>query len=152
MRRLAEWYLPTDVELSVPAARIALWYNYRRQIESFFKLLKAAGHQLECWEQETGPALFRRVLIATQACVLAWRPMRETGEQTVRTREVLVRLSGRQMKRTRPVTAPALLDGLFKRFSLWGVLNEYSIEELQAFADFAFPRRFEIPGKAMGDV
>ncbi|QFY43813.1 hypothetical protein F6R98_15230 [Candidatus Methylospira mobilis] len=112
---------------------------------------QGSGASVGMLEQETGPALFKRVLIATQACVLAWRPMRETGEQTVRTREVLVRLSG-QMKRTRPVTAPALLDGLFKRFSLWGVLNEYSIEELQAFADFAFPRRFETPGKAKGDL
>ncbi|WNV04582.1 hypothetical protein RP726_19640 [Candidatus Methylospira mobilis] len=113
---------------------------------------QGSGASVGMLEQETGPALFKRVLIATQACVLAWRPMRETGEQTVRTREFLVRLSGRQTKRMRPIIAPALLDALFKRFSLWGVLNEYSIEELQAFADFAFPRRFEIPGKAMGDL
>ncbi|QFY43803.1 hypothetical protein F6R98_15180 [Candidatus Methylospira mobilis] len=84
---------------------------------------QGSGASVGMLEQESGPALFKCVLIATQACVLAWRPMRETVEQTVRTREFLVRLSGRQMKRTRPVTAPALLDGLFKSFSLWGRLE-----------------------------
>lgn len=92
-------------------------------------------------------ALFKRLLVATQVCVLAWRLMRETGEYAQRTKEFLVRLSGRQTKRTRPVTAPALLDGLFKLFAPLETLDEYSIEELRAFADFAFPRRFGVRGK-----
>jgi hypothetical protein len=144
---IAEWYLLTNLEKSVAASRIVLWYYFRWQIESFFKLLKTAGHQLEAWGQETGLALFKRLLIATQSCVLAWRLMRETGEYAQRTKEFLVRLSGRQTKRTRPVTAPALLDGLFKLFTLLETLNEYSIEELQAFADFAFPRKYGARGE-----
>ena len=144
---IAEWYLLTNVEKSVAAGRVVLWYYFRWQIESFFKLLKTAGHQLESWGQETGLALFKRLLIATQSCVLAWRLMRETGEYAQRTKEFLVRLSGRQTKRTRPVTAPALLDGLFKLFTLLETLEEYSIEELRAFADFAFPRKFGVRGE-----
>jgi hypothetical protein len=141
----AEWYLLTNVPADVEADRIALWYYYRWQIESYFKLLKEAGHQLECWEQESGLALFKRLLIASQSCVLVWRLMREQGEWAQRTKEFLVRLSGRQTKRSRPITAPAVLDGLFKLFTLLETLNEYPIEELQAFADFAFPRRFTSP-------
>jgi hypothetical protein len=141
-RLVAEWYLLTNVPSEVEGDRIALWYYYRWQIESYFKLLKEAGHQLESWEQETGLALFKRLLIASQSCVLVWRLLREQGEWPQRTKEFLVRLSGRQTKRSRPITASAVLDGLFKLFTLLETLHEYSVEELRAFADFAFPRRF----------
>lgn len=125
----------------MPDEQIALWYYYRWQIESYFKLLKEAGHQLESWEQETGLAVFKRLLIAGSASVLAWRLMRATDEFGQRTRDFLMRLSGRQTKRTRPVTAPALLDGLFKLFAMLETLQLYSIDDLQKFADFSYPRR-----------
>lgn len=125
----------------MPDKQIALWYYYRWQIESYFKLLKEAGHQLESWEQETGLAVFKRLLIAGSASALAWRLMRATDEFGQRTRDFLVRLSGRQTKRTRPVTAPALLDGLFKLFAMLETLQLYSIDDLQKFADFSYPRR-----------
>ncbi len=118
-------------------------HYYRWQIESYFKLLKETGHQLESWEQETGLALFKRLLIASQSCLLVWRLLLEQRECPQRTKEFLVRLSGRQTKRSRPITASAVLDGLFKLFTLLETLNEYSVEELRAFADFAFPRRFK---------
>lgn len=139
---LAQWYLLTNVSSKVPDEQVALWYYYRWQIESYFKLLKEAGHQLESWEQETGLAVFKRLLIAGSASVLIWRMMRTTDEFGQRTREFLVRLSGRQMKRNRPITAPALLDGLFKLFAMLETLQQYSMTDLQQFADFAFPRVF----------
>jgi hypothetical protein len=138
---LAEWYLLSNVPSAVPDERIALWYYYRWQIESYFKLLKEAGHQLENWEQESGAAIMKRLLLAAQACVLAWRLMRDVGAFSRRTREFQVRLSGRQIKRNRPITAPALLDGLFKLFMMLETLNEYSVDDLKAFANFAFPRK-----------
>lgn len=142
---VAQWYLLTNATSDVPDAQIALWYYYRWRIESYFKLLKAAGHQLESWEQETGQAVLKRLLIAGQACVLAWRLMRAEGEFAERTRSFLVRLSGRQMKRTRPVTAPALLDGLYKLFAMLETLHHYSLDDLKEFAHFAFPRKL-LPG------
>lgn len=42
---------------------------YGTTIESFFKLLKQAGHQLESWQQESGLALAKRLLLAN--CPLA---------------------------------------------------------------------------------
>jgi hypothetical protein len=77
---MAQWYLLADVPDDVSAPTLALWYYYRWRIESYFKLLKQAGHQLESWEQETGGAVFKRLLIVAQACVLAWRIMRAKGE------------------------------------------------------------------------
>src|SRR6476660_5461879 len=50
---VAQWYLLGNLPEHVEDAQLALWYYWRWEIESFFKLLKAAGHQLESWEQET---------------------------------------------------------------------------------------------------
>jgi len=134
---LAEWYLLSNMANEVAAETLALWYYYRWRIESYFKLLKQAGHQVESWEQESGEAIFKRLLIATQACALAWRIMRAEGGFAQQAKTFLVRLSGRQMKRTRPVTPSALLDGLFKLFVMIETLENYTLEELKRFATFA---------------
>ncbi|MGV8894627.1 MAG: hypothetical protein ACOH2K_17135 [Burkholderiaceae bacterium] len=80
-----------NVTAQVADAQLALWYYWRWEIESFFKLLKGAGHQLESWEQETARATFNRILIATQSCVMAWGLMRAHGEDAIQTRMFLVR-------------------------------------------------------------
>lgn len=134
---VAQWYLLSNLSDAVDDAQLALWYYWRWEIESFFKLLKGAGHQLESWEQETARATFNRILIATQACVMAWGLMQAQGDNAIRARLFLVRLSGRQMKRARPVTFPALLDGLFKLFTMLEALEHYSLSELKAFAQIA---------------
>lgn len=130
---LAQWYLLSNVGDSVEAATLALWYYWRWRIESYFKLLKGAGQQVEQWEQESGSAIFKRLLIASHACALAWRLMRDQGEFAQETRAFLVRLSGRQIKRNRPVTASALLSGLYMLFAINETLQHYSPEEIAAF-------------------
>ena len=54
---LSTWYLLTNVPRAVSAERMALWYYWRWEIESFFKLLKSGGQQLEHWQQESGAAI-----------------------------------------------------------------------------------------------
>ncbi len=137
---IAQWYLLSNVDDHVDAATQALWYYFRWQIESFFKVLKAAGHQLESWQQETARATFNRILIATQACVTAWCLMHAQDQPAKDACAFLVRLAGRQMKRTRPVTIPALLNGLFQLFAMLDTLEHYSIEELKHFALIARQR------------
>jgi hypothetical protein len=134
---VAQWYLPSNVAGHVDDAQLALWHYFRWQIETFFKLLKGAGHQLERGERETARATFNRLLIATQACVMAWRLMWAPGADALRTRLFLVRLSGRQMKRARPVTFPALLDGLFTLSTMIQTLEHYSLSDLKTFAHVA---------------
>lgn len=68
---LAEWLLLSNVN-GIPAATIALWYYWRWQIESFFKLMKSAGHHLESWQQESASAIAKRLLVASMACVTVW--------------------------------------------------------------------------------
>src|SRR5947209_3110434 len=59
---LERWYLLTNVPEGVAAATIALWYFWRWRIETFFKLLKAAGQQVEHWQQENGRFILKRLL------------------------------------------------------------------------------------------
>ena len=137
---VAQWYLLSNVDNYVDTATLALWYYFRWQIESFFKLLKAAGHQLESWQQETARATFNRILIATQACVMAWRLMHAQDQSTKEACPFLVRLAGRQMKRDKPITIPALLKGLFQLFAMLDTLEHYSLDELKQFALIARQR------------
>ena len=134
-RLLARWFLLTNLPPEIPAADLALWYYWRWRIESYFKLLKSAGHHLEQWQQETAAALARRLLVAPMACVVVWQLQRseEPAAETLRT--VLVRLSGRQMKRSQPVTAPALLAGLWTLLSMLQVLEHYDLSELRTLAE-----------------
>ena len=128
---MAVWYLLTNLPAAVPTETVALWYYWRWRVESFFKLLKGAGQQVEQWQQETGAAIARRLLVAAMACVLVWRLERATAAETITFREFLVRLSGRQMKWGKSHTAPALLAGLYVYLAMLEILEHHSVEELR---------------------
>jgi len=137
---LAEWLLLTNV-WDVSARQIALWYYWRWKIESFYKLLKSAGLEMEEWLQETASAIAKRLLVGCMACVTVWSLQRQTTPEAEECQRFLVRLSGRQMKRTRPVTAPALLAGLHMFLTMLDVLNHYTPAQLREFAATAVPHR-----------
>ena len=128
---LAEWLLLTNVETTVDSATIALWYYWRWRIESFFKLLKSAGHQLEAWQQESALAIFKRLLVASMACVTVWAMAADQSNEAAELRRFLIKLSGRQMKRDKPVTHPALLAGLWVYLSMQEIMDAYSPAELR---------------------
>jgi len=128
---LAEWLLITNV-MTVDASEIALWYYWRWQIECFFKLLKKAGHDLESWQQETGLAIAKRLLVVSMACVVVWEIAAAKGEKAEDLRTFLIKLSGRQMKWGKSFTNPALLAGLWIFLSMQEILDSYSPEEIAA--------------------
>ena len=135
---LATWYLLTNLQGDeVPAAEVSQWYYWRWQIESYFKLLKSAGQHLEQWLQQSGNAFFKRLLIASQACTLVWRLMQASDKQSREFVLFLVRLSGRQMKRSKPITAPAVMAGLFQWLNFNELVNHYSPDDLKYFAEAA---------------
>ena len=114
---------------------MAWWYYWRWRIESFFKLLKGAGQQVEHWQQQDGAALAKRLVVAAMACALVWRLERQETAAAATLRGLLVRLSGRQMRRGREHTAPALLAGLWSLLAMLEVLQEHSVEELRRYTD-----------------
>jgi hypothetical protein len=133
---VAEWLLLTNVPAEVSAAEVALWYYWRWRIESFFKLLKSAGQHVEQWQQRTAPAVARRLLVASMACVLIWQLARSSEPEAATLRGLLIRLSGRQMKKGQAFTMPALLAGMWVLLAMLEVLQGHDVTELQKLADF----------------
>lgn len=131
---LAEWYLLSNAP--VAAETLATWYYWRWQIECFFKLLKQQGLQLEDWQQESGLAIAKRLLIASQACVLVWQLQYDNTPPAHEIKHFLVRLSGRQMKKNRPITPSALLEGLWLFLTLMDTLDHYPLDQLRQFKQF----------------
>jgi hypothetical protein len=90
---------------------------------------------LESWQQETGEAIARRLLVASMACVAVWQVAQADGEQAQTLRELLIRLSGRQMKYGVSFTLPALLAGMWVLLSMLEVLDHFDLEELRRLAE-----------------
>src|SRR5258707_9336203 len=112
---LTRWLLLSNLPATVPATRLAQWYYWRWKIESYHKSLKQAGHFIEQWQQESAPALAKRLVIASMACVIVWKLARDDSPAAADLRQVLVQLSGRQIKRGKgkpDFTEPALLGGM----------------------------------------
>jgi hypothetical protein len=131
---VARWLLLSNVPAAVAAATLALWYYWRWQLESYFKLLKGAGQQLEQWQQETGERVLKRLLVASMACVLVWRLARDQTEQGARARGLLVALSGRQMAYGKEFTEEALLAGLWVLLAMLDTLEHYQPDDLHRLA------------------
>jgi hypothetical protein len=131
---VAEWLLLTTLPSTVSAERVVELYYWRWKIESFFKLLKSAGHNIEQWQQQTAEAIARRLLVASMACVLVWQLARDPSAEAAHARQLLVRLSGRQMHWGKSFSDPALLAGLWTLLAMLDLLESHSLDELQAIA------------------
>lgn len=139
---LAEWTLLTNVPAEMAdASQIALWYYWRWRIESFFKLLKSHGQEMENWQQQSGVAIARRLLVAAMACVVVWTLERQQTPEAEEVKQVLVRLSGRSMKRGVKYTAPALLAGYMILLSISDLLEhtDYDLRKIKSLAATAVP-------------
>ena len=133
---LAKWMLLTNMPQELATAeKLAHCYYWRWRIESFFKLLKSHGHQLEQWQQKSGPAIARRLMIAATACIVVWQLQADQSPEANELKTILVRLSGRQMKYGRPHTAPALLAGLWVLLSMLAMLEHYDLNDLKRLAN-----------------
>jgi len=106
------------------------WYYYRWKIESYFKLLKSSGFNLEAWQQEEPIALFRRLLIVSFSCVLVWKIANDSSQNAKQIREFLILLSGRQIERGKEFTHPSLLAGLESFLQIMDVMLLFSHKEL----------------------
>jgi Transposase DDE domain/Transposase DNA-binding len=129
---LATWHLFSNAPKTLlTAEQLARCYYWRWRIESYFKLLKSHGQQLEHWLQETGEAIFRRLLVATMACMTVWHLEADKSPDAIELKNTLMRFSGRQTKRSRPHTAPALLAGLWCVLTMLEYLENHDLDELK---------------------
>ena len=140
---VAEWTLLTNVPVEqANTVTIGTWYYFRWRIESFFKLLKSAGHELERWQQTTGAAIARRLLVASMACVYVWRLRRDKSAAAARMRAYLMKLSGRQTKHGVESTAPALLAGWYTLMSVLTLTETVPLADLRRLAAQCSPPRY----------
>ena len=128
---LAHRLLLTNVPALFDAGRVALWYYWRWRIESYFKLPKSAGQEVEHWQQESGAAIAKRLLVAAVACALAWKLARGAHPLAATLRGWLVRLSGRQMKHGVGYTEPALLAGRWTLLQTLEITRRYDVDHLR---------------------
>lgn len=112
-------------------ADVARWYDFRWRIESAFKLLKSAGWDVEEWRQRTGASLLRKLLVALGGCVLVWQRESRTDASAEWRKDLLMRLSGRQVKRTVPVTTAGLLAGLWVWQSAQAVIADHGSDTVE---------------------
>lgn len=146
---LSEWWLWTNLPgqgqaQSVSAEEIAEWYYWRWKIETFFKLLKSAGHNIEQWQQESAGALARRLLVATMSCVVVWQLAQSKEPAADEFRRFLIRLSGRQMKWGRAFTEPALLAGLGVLLAMLDFVEQYDMAEVKRMAQVFLPGHYRM--------
>jgi hypothetical protein len=142
-KELARWYLLTNVPSRLAdTATIGRWYAWRWGVESYHKLLKTSGMNAEEWLQETGAAFLRRLCVATMACVTVWALQRDASEDASRMRQVLVRLSGRQMEHRVESTAPALMAGLERLLAIDDLLTREDLHEILSLARRVLPNLF----------
>lgn len=139
-RLLARWLLLTNVAAELAdAATIALWYYFRWRIETMHKLIKSAGWQLESWLQRDGHRLLIKLLLAFGACASVWalEGRRDAGSETFK--KLLMELSGRQTKKTKPITTSGMVAGLWVLQAALGLLARYGPEQLNAMLQHYLP-------------
>ncbi len=128
---VAQWLLVTNIlDKSVTKETLATWYYYRWKIESYFKLLKSSGFNMEEWQQREPIALFRRLLVVSYSCVLVWKIANDNSKNGKKIREFLVLLSGRLVERDKEFTHPALLAGLENYMQMLDLISMFSKDEL----------------------
>ena len=74
------------------------------------------------------------------ACRLVWQLQRDPHPAAVALRHVLVRLSGRQLKRNGTSTAPALLAGFWVLLAMLDLVEQSPLTRLKALAKTFFQR------------
>jgi hypothetical protein len=77
-----------------------------------------------------------RLLVAAAACVVVWQLALCKEEKAATLRNLLVRLSGRLMKRGVEYTASALLAGMWNLLAMLDLLDQYSPTEIRRIASF----------------
>ena len=130
---LSEWYLLTNVSSEVPTDTICDWYYWRWRIESYFKLMKKGGYELESWRQCNALSILKRLLVVSMSCVFVWHIAQSKEKNDIAFRDFLVRLSGKQIKKNQTFTLESILTGLWMFLSMNAIFETYTDSELLQF-------------------
>ncbi len=96
-------------------------------------------------QQENGPFVLKRLLVASMACVLAWRLAASQAPQAAEARQLVMRLSGRQVEHGKTYTLEGLVAGMWVLLALRTVLQRLPASRLQELADFVLGGSVMVP-------
>jgi hypothetical protein len=94
---------------------------------------------LEDWLQRNGPRIMIKLLLALGACTSVWALERCDDAKSTGFKQLLMQLSGRQTKRSRPITTSGLLAGLWVLQSALGPLSTHGPEQLNTMLEEHLP-------------
>ena len=122
LRRAGEktlrWVLLTN--LTDPITDVVMAYLFRWRVERLF-FLKKIGFKLECWHQENGHRIARRLaLVQLAAMVLYELQTTQPDEPMWELVQVIARLGGHTGRKLLPISPTALMRGLLR---LWATLE-----------------------------
>ncbi|MEO5658275.1 MAG: flagellar biosynthesis protein FlhF [Polaromonas sp.] len=116
-------YVLASANLKASAQQIVQWAAWRAATEPYFKLLEQGLSQFRDGPASAEIELPKRLLVAAQTCVTVFLLQQKQAAWAESARRVLAQLTGRPLRPDRPVSAPALLDGLEKLFVLLDALE-----------------------------
>jgi hypothetical protein len=102
-------------------------------LDQVLLLMKSAGLEMEHWQQQTGSAIMKRLLVASMALVFVWNLIRLTTPEATEFKNLLVRLSSKTYKRKKTYTTGILLSGLFVVLRIFDFLESrnYDIDKIK---------------------
>ena len=137
---MARWLLLTNVPAALgDTATIARWYYFRWRIETYHKLLKGAGWQLESWLQRRWPTAAGKTDAGDVGVASIWALERRCDAEAEAFKKLLMQLSGSQTKRDRAITTSGLLAGLWVLQCAVGPLARHGPDELNAMLENCLP-------------
>jgi hypothetical protein len=86
-----------------------------------------------------------RLLVVSMAVATIWSLQSTPGEEATAFKDLLVKLSGKTVKRTRPHTCGALLSGLFVLLRIFDFLEQvdFDVEKIKKQIQILLPCRRE---------
>lgn len=112
------WVLLTN--LTDPISQVVRAYLARWLVERLF-FLEKVGFKLECWHQENGHRIARRLALVQLAAMVLYELLKlEPDEPMWELLQAIARLGGHKGKSRRPLSPTALMRGLMR---LWAALD-----------------------------
>lgn len=120
---LVQWYLLGNVGTQATAQQIVQWHHWRLAAEPYFTLLKQDIDQLGGCGQPGDVNMLKRLLVAGQASTTVWRLQHAQDSWAEPARNLLLQLTGKQLRSERAVPGAIIFEGLCKLYVLLDALG-----------------------------
>ena len=120
---LSQSFMLSNVGMHVSTEQLVRWNAWGLEAEACFRLLKHGAAALGGLGELGDPELMKRLMAMGQVSTTVWRLLHTQAAWAVRTRGLLVRLTGRLARGDRPVPGSIAFAGMGKLFLLLDALG-----------------------------